>query len=112
MSTETKRTGARGASAKDAGKKVAKAADGNGVAGNADAGASKLPNVFGSYAVPAEDAICRTETSLTPGQMLEMYRHLLLTRLVEEKLVNLYRQTKVVGGVFRSLGQEATAVGT
>jgi pyruvate dehydrogenase E1 component alpha subunit/2-oxoisovalerate dehydrogenase E1 component alpha subunit len=27
-------------------------------------------------------------------------------------LVNLYRQTKVVGGVFRSLGQEATAVGT
>jgi pyruvate dehydrogenase E1 component alpha subunit/2-oxoisovalerate dehydrogenase E1 component alpha subunit len=32
--------------------------------------------------------------------------------LVEERLVNLYRQTKVVGGVFRSLGQEATAVGT
>jgi pyruvate dehydrogenase E1 component alpha subunit/2-oxoisovalerate dehydrogenase E1 component alpha subunit len=36
----------------------------------------------------------------------------MLTRLVEERLVNLYRQTKVVGGVFRSLGQEATAVGT
>ncbi len=35
-----------------------------------------------------------------------------MTRLVEERLVNLYRQTKVVGGVFRSLGQEATAVGT
>jgi pyruvate dehydrogenase E1 component alpha subunit/2-oxoisovalerate dehydrogenase E1 component alpha subunit len=32
--------------------------------------------------------------------------------MVEERLVNLYRQTKVVGGVFRSLGQEATAVGT
>jgi pyruvate dehydrogenase E1 component alpha subunit/2-oxoisovalerate dehydrogenase E1 component alpha subunit len=31
---------------------------------------------------------------------------------VEERLVNLYRQTKVVGGVFRSLGQEATAVGS
>jgi len=41
-----------------------------------------------------------------------MYRYLKLTRLVEERLVNLYRQTKVVGGVFRSLGQEATAVGT
>src|SRR5918992_4411007 len=53
-----------------------------------------------------------TETTLKPEQFLEMYRHLLLTRLVEEKLVNLYRQTKVVGGVFRSLGQEATAVGT
>jgi TPP-dependent pyruvate/acetoin dehydrogenase alpha subunit len=44
--------------------------------------------------------------------MLELYRYLKLTRLVEERLVNLYRQTKVVGGVFRSLGQEATAVGS
>lgn len=44
--------------------------------------------------------------------MLELYRYLQLTRLVEERLVNLYRQTKVVGGVFRSLGQEATAVGS
>jgi TPP-dependent pyruvate/acetoin dehydrogenase alpha subunit len=49
---------------------------------------------------------------LKPEQMLELYRYLKLTRLVEERLVNLYRQTKVVGGVFRSLGQEATAVGT
>jgi TPP-dependent pyruvate/acetoin dehydrogenase alpha subunit len=55
---------------------------------------------------------CTTETTLTPEQMVEMYRLLKLTRLVEERLVNLYRQTKVVGGVFRSLGQEATAVGT
>ncbi len=55
---------------------------------------------------------CTSETSLTHEQMLEMYRYLKLTRLVEERLVNLYRQTKVVGGVFRSLGQEATAVGT
>ncbi len=66
----------------------------------------------GGWQVPAEDALCQTETALTPAQMLELYRHLMLTRLVEEKLVNLYRQTKVVGGVFRSLGQEATAVGT
>ncbi|PYS93994.1 MAG: pyruvate dehydrogenase [Acidobacteria bacterium] len=44
--------------------------------------------------------------------MLGLYRYLMLTRLVEERLVNLYRQTKVVGGVFRSLGQEATAVGS
>jgi pyruvate dehydrogenase E1 component alpha subunit/2-oxoisovalerate dehydrogenase E1 component alpha subunit len=44
--------------------------------------------------------------------MLELYHYLMLTRLVEERLVNLYRQTKVVGGVFRSLGQEATAVGS
>ncbi len=55
---------------------------------------------------------CITETRLKPEQMLELYRYLKLTRLVEERLVNLSRQTKVVGGVFRSLGQEATAVGT
>lgn len=55
---------------------------------------------------------CTNETTLKPAQLLEIYRYLKLTRLVEERLVNLYRQTKVVGGVFRSLGQEATAVGT
>src|SRR6201988_1206811 len=55
---------------------------------------------------------CATETTLDPAQHLELYRYLKLTRLVEERLVNLYRQTKIVGGVFRSLGQEATAVGT
>jgi TPP-dependent pyruvate/acetoin dehydrogenase alpha subunit len=55
---------------------------------------------------------CTSETTLTHDEMLELYRYLKLTRLVEERLVNLYRQTKVVGGVFRSLGQEATAVGT
>src|SRR3989441_1597024 len=55
---------------------------------------------------------CITETRLKPEQMIELYRYLKLTRLVEERLVNLSRQTKVVGGVFRSLGQEATAVGS
>src|SRR5256712_4940068 len=55
---------------------------------------------------------CTTETTLKPAQMLGLYRYLKLTRLVEERLVNRYRETKVVGGVFRSLGQEATAVGS
>jgi TPP-dependent pyruvate/acetoin dehydrogenase alpha subunit len=55
---------------------------------------------------------CTSDTTLKPEQLLELYRYLKLTRLVEERLVNLYRQTKVVGGVFRSLGQEATAVGS
>jgi TPP-dependent pyruvate/acetoin dehydrogenase alpha subunit len=63
---------------------------------------------------PAEGKVltCSNETTLKPEQLLELYRYLKLTRLVEERLVNLYRQTKVVGGVFRSLGQEATAVGS
>lgn len=55
---------------------------------------------------------CITDTSLKADQLIELYRYLKLTRLVEERIVNLYRQTKVVGGVYRSLGQEATAVGS
>jgi TPP-dependent pyruvate/acetoin dehydrogenase alpha subunit len=67
---------------------------------------------FGDPVDGAGELVCTDKTTLSPGQLLELYRWLQLTRLVEEKLVNLYRQTKVVGGVFRSLGQEATAVGT
>ena len=51
-------------------------------------------------------------TDLTRDQKLELYRYMRLTRVVEERLVNLYRQGKVVGGLYRSLGQEATSVGT
>jgi pyruvate dehydrogenase E1 component alpha subunit/2-oxoisovalerate dehydrogenase E1 component alpha subunit len=51
-------------------------------------------------------------TSLTRAQRLELYYWMRLTRSLEERLVNLYRQTKVVGGLFRSLGQEADAVGS
>ena len=50
--------------------------------------------------------------SLSREQKLELYYFMRLTRLLEERLVNLYRQTKVVGGLFRSLGQEADAVGS
>src|SRR6185503_4330282 len=74
------------------------------------------PRVFTKYAprkpLDGKPLSCTTQTTLQPNQLLDLYRYLHLTRLVEERLVNLYRQTKVVGGVFRSLGQEATAVGT
>lgn len=50
--------------------------------------------------------------TLTREQRLELYYYMRLTRSLEERLVNLYRQTKVVGGLFRSLGQEADAVGS
>lgn len=49
---------------------------------------------------------------LSRGQLHELYYFMRLTRSLEEKLVNLYRQTKVIGGLFRSLGQEADAVGS
>jgi len=97
MKTETKRKSTRNA--------TKPAQDRNGRAVNDSAATEQS-------AVPDEQMICTTETRLAPEQMLELYRYLKMTRMVEERLVNLYRQTKVVGGVFRSLGQEATAVGT
>src|SRR5450755_1106007 len=54
----------------------------------------------------------RPSDALTLEQRLELYYWMRLTRSLEERLVNLYRQTKVVGGLFRSLGQEADSVGS
>jgi pyruvate dehydrogenase E1 component alpha subunit/2-oxoisovalerate dehydrogenase E1 component alpha subunit len=48
---------------------------------------------------------------LAKPQLLELYHFMQLNRMVEEKLTNLYRQNKVVGGLYRSLGQEACSVG-
>ncbi len=47
---------------------------------------------------------------LNRDQLLEMYRYIRLTRSLEERLVNLHRQSKIVGGLFRSLGQEGESV--
>jgi len=49
---------------------------------------------------------------LSKAQLLELYHYLNLNRLAEEKLTNLYRQGKVVGGLYRSLGQEGCSVGS
>ena len=49
---------------------------------------------------------------LSEERKLELYYWMRLTRTLEERLVALYRQTKVVGGLFRSLGQEADSVGS
>ncbi|MEO7712487.1 MAG: thiamine pyrophosphate-dependent dehydrogenase E1 component subunit alpha [Gemmatimonadaceae bacterium] len=61
---------------------------------------------------PAAETGSGGEAGLTREQRLELYYWMRLTRSLEERLVNLYRQTKVVGGLFRSLGQEADAVGS
>ena len=49
---------------------------------------------------------------LTRSQLREIFYYLRLNRRVDEQLTNLYRQGKVVGGVYSSLGQEAISVGT
>jgi TPP-dependent pyruvate/acetoin dehydrogenase alpha subunit len=49
---------------------------------------------------------------LTTSQLLEMYYFGRLAREIEERLVILFRQSKVIGGLYRSLGQEGESVGT
>jgi TPP-dependent pyruvate/acetoin dehydrogenase alpha subunit len=54
----------------------------------------------------------RPSDALTRNQLLEMYYFSRLARDVEERLVILFRQSKVIGGLYRSLGQEGESVGT
>ncbi|MEZ5424696.1 MAG: thiamine pyrophosphate-dependent dehydrogenase E1 component subunit alpha [Pyrinomonadaceae bacterium] len=61
---------------------------------------------------PKKPLSCTPETSLTGEQLSELYRYLKMTRHFDEMTVRLKRQAKLTGGVFTSLGQEATAVGT
>jgi TPP-dependent pyruvate/acetoin dehydrogenase alpha subunit len=49
---------------------------------------------------------------LTPEQARQLYYYLRLTRSLEEMLSRLYRQGKVFGGLYSSLGQEAISVGS
>jgi len=61
---------------------------------------------------PKKPLSCSSKTSLNKEQFIELYRFLKLTRMFDEKTVRLKKQSKLTGGVFTSLGQEATAVGT
>lgn len=49
---------------------------------------------------------------MTNEQLLFAYRNMLLAREFDTALINLYRQSKIVGGVYSQIGNEATAVGT
>lgn len=49
---------------------------------------------------------------MTREQLLQAYYFLKLNRALEEQLLKFYMQNKVVGGLYRSLGQEAISVGT
>jgi TPP-dependent pyruvate/acetoin dehydrogenase alpha subunit len=50
--------------------------------------------------------------SLTRQQHLDLYYYMRLNRAVEDAMSNLFRQNKIVGGLYSSLGQEAVSVGT
>ena len=49
---------------------------------------------------------------LTKDQYIEILYYMKVNREIEDKLSFLYRQGKVLGGLYRSLGQESISVGT
>jgi TPP-dependent pyruvate/acetoin dehydrogenase alpha subunit len=49
---------------------------------------------------------------LTRQQYLDLYYYMRLNRAVEDTMVKLFRQNKIVGGLYSSEGQEAISVGT
>jgi pyruvate dehydrogenase E1 component alpha subunit/2-oxoisovalerate dehydrogenase E1 component alpha subunit len=63
-------------------------------------------------AAAGRKAVAGIPAGLGRAQLLELYYFMRLTRSLEERLANLYRQGKVIGGLFRSLGQEADSVGS
>jgi TPP-dependent pyruvate/acetoin dehydrogenase alpha subunit len=54
----------------------------------------------------------RAKSKLSRQQYLDLYYYMRLNREVEETMTRLFRQNKIVGGLYASLGQEAISVGT
>src|SRR5437773_1032152 len=61
--------------------------------------------IDGDFSAPVPPI--RDSQYLTKQQSIEIYRWMLLNRKMEQSLENLYKQGKVVGGVYFGLGQEA-----
>src|SRR5438477_665125 len=59
--------------------------------------------------VPPEQGM---KKELKRQQYLDLYYFMQLNRAVEDMMVKLFRQNKIVGGLYSSLGQEAVSVGT
>lgn len=53
----------------------------------------------------------RKSAEVDQKTLLDLYYYMRLTRTLEERLVALFRQSKVLGGLYRSLGQEGESVG-
>lgn len=49
---------------------------------------------------------------VTPEELIKIYYYLRLTRALEQRVITLYRQGKIIGGVYISAGEEAIAVGS
>jgi TPP-dependent pyruvate/acetoin dehydrogenase alpha subunit len=51
------------------------------------------------------------ETDVSPETKIRLYKLIYKTRATEDRLISLYRQGRIMGGVYTSLGIEATTVG-
>ena len=60
--------------------------------------------------MPATETAAKTK--LTRQQYLDLYYFMRLNREVEDAMTRLFRQNKIVGGLYSSLGQEAISVGS
>ncbi len=54
----------------------------------------------------------RKPVGLSREQLHDFYLYMALTRAIEDRIQLLYRQNKVVGGVYSSRGQEAISIGS
>jgi TPP-dependent pyruvate/acetoin dehydrogenase alpha subunit len=54
----------------------------------------------------------RRKPKLSSQQYLDLYYYMRLNREVEDTMTKLFRQNKIVGGLYSSLGQEGISVGT
>jgi len=61
--------------------------------------------------MPGSDTRAKT-AKLSRNQYLDLYYYMRLNREVEETMTRLFRQNKIVGGLYSSLGQEAISVGS
>jgi TPP-dependent pyruvate/acetoin dehydrogenase alpha subunit len=72
----------------------------------------KLSRNWGPLHPVVEETERLARTDLPRERQLELYHFLKLNRMTEDRLSNLYRQGKVVGGLYSSRGQEAVSVGS
>jgi len=61
--------------------------------------------------MPGSIASAKT-AKLSRQQYIDLYYYMRLNREVEETMTRLFRQNKIVGGLYSSLGQEAISVGS
>jgi len=60
--------------------------------------------------MPATETAAKQK--LSRQQYLDLYNFMRLNREVEDTMTRLFRQNKIVGGLYSSLGQEAISVGS